>query len=234
LEATCQRCNETLRATDRYCSVCGLPQLTYSAEDVAATPALADAVPGAEIAGPGTGVAWRPALQAALLLAIPAGVLCSGLSVIGPLLGLVWMSGAAAWAVVLYSRRANPGRISAGSGARIGLVTGLLAGWLTFGVNGVDVWTRRFLLHQGGQMDSDWLATVNQLGEVYKQLFAGAASVEIMQAMEAQRTMMLTPNGRAESVLVNFMIGTAFLVVFSVLGGAAGARWMTQPRGSKV
>jgi hypothetical protein len=167
LEATCQRCHETLREADRYCSVCGLPQLIYVAAE-APTASFADEIsqnadgPLNGLAGQAGGIAWRPAVKFALLLAIPASVLCSGLIPIGQPLAMLWMVGAAVWAVGLYFKRAQPGWLSMGAGVRIGLITGLFASWLTLSVNGVALWISRFVMHQGGEMDSLWASEVRQ------------------------------------------------------------------------
>ena len=80
-------------------------------------------------------MAWKPALRAALLLAVPVGIFSSGVSPLG-FLGLVWMGMGAAWAVALYVRSQRPAWITIGAGARIGLVTGLIAAWLAFSVSG--------------------------------------------------------------------------------------------------
>jgi hypothetical protein len=241
LELTCQRCNETLRETDRYCPVCGLPQLMYSASETPPLPLGEELFNESDTTGAISGIAgvngivWRPALQAALILAVPAGLLCSGLSPTG-LLALVWMTGAAVWAVSLYSKRTQPGRVSTGSGARIGLVTGLLASWLTLGVNGFSLWAERFLMHQGGQMDSDWQNSVDKSVETYQQMFVqmGMASAQVSQSLASQRVWMLSPEGRAGSALLALLTGSAFLVLLSTIGGAIGARVLTQPRRPKI
>ena len=80
-------------------------------------------------------VDWKPAMRSALLLAVPAGLLSSGLSPVG-FFGLFWMAAASAWAVALYVRGQAPAWVTIGAGARIGLVTGLLAAWLAFTVSG--------------------------------------------------------------------------------------------------
>src|SRR5208337_4811502 len=126
MEVTCNRCHQAVLAENCYCPACGLPQLVYPA----------DAPPGQaqpehwDGAGRDAGtVDWKPALRAALKLAIPAGLLCSGYPLVG-IFGLVWMAVAGAWAVVLYLRSQRPAWITSGAGARIGLVTGLLGGWI--------------------------------------------------------------------------------------------------------
>jgi hypothetical protein len=236
LEITCQRCHETLRETDRYCPVCGLPQLIYLAAETpaAAGEGAAEYQDGGigGLAGMTDGIAWRLAIKAAIVLAIPAGVLCSG---IGPLLGLFWMGGAAAWAVGLYFRRARPGWLTLTAGARIGLVTGLFASWLTLTVNGVALWVSRFVLHQGGQMDSQWLTAMTSGQQKSQQMVAqmGLTSVQSMQVAESAKywqAWMLSPEGRAGLALSTFLFGAVFLIFFAMIGGALGARLLAQPR----
>jgi hypothetical protein len=178
------------------------------------------------------GIAWRPAVKAALMLAVPAAVLCSGVTPIGSSLGLLWMGGAAAWAVGLYFKRARPGWLTLGAGARIGLVTGLFASWLTLSVNGVALWVTRFVMHQGGQMDSEWAAAVVNSQQLSQQMVTqmGLTSVQATQSARFWQAWMLSAEGRAGIALSTFLIGAAFLVGFAMIGGALGARLLAQPR----
>jgi hypothetical protein len=237
LEATCQRCHEILRDEDRYCHVCGMPQLTYveSEAPIAAQDesALQDSShPSRGLAGSAGGVAWRPALKFALLFSIPAAFLCSGLIPLGQSLAILWMAGAAVWAVGLYFKQAGPGWITMGAGARIGLVTGLFASWLTLSVNGVALWVSRFLMHQGGEMDSLWATEVDKSLELSKQMVAqmGMTSAQAAQSTQFSKAWMLSAEGRAGIALSTFLAGAVFLVFFAMIGGALGARLLAQPR----
>jgi hypothetical protein len=167
-------------------------------------------------------VAWRPALRAAVMLAVPAGVLCSGLIPVGQSLGLIWMVGAAAWAVSLYVKRTRPVGLTMGAGARIGLVTGLFASWLTLGVNGAQLWLSRFVFHQGGEIDSLLQATVDKSLQLSQQMIVGMGVASAQMALSAE--------GRAGMVLSGFLSGAAFLVLFAIIGGAVGARFLAHPR----
>jgi len=237
LEATCQRCHETLREADRYCPVCGLPQLTYIASEAPLAPLGEE---NAQNHGDATisraamaeGIDWRPALKASLILAVPAGVLCSGLIPVGQSLGMLWIIGAAAWAVSLYSKRTRPGWLPMGSGARIGLVTGLFASWLTLSVNGISLWVARFVLHQGSQMDSLWQNEVETSLQTSQQMVAqmGMTSAQAAQSTQFSRALMLSAEGRAGIAVSTFLGGAVFLVFFAMIGGALGARWLVQPR----
>lgn len=235
MELTCQRCHESLRAADRYCPVCGLPQLIYSAEDFPVK-LHGDEGPMGLLTVPG-GVAWRPAFKAILLLAIPTGLVCSGLTPAGQsiILGLMWITGAAAWAVALYARSTGSGWISAATGARIGLVTGLVASWLSFGVNGVSLWVSRYMLHQGGELDAVWAAAVEKGFARNQEMvtdmgMAGAQSAQALQMAHYFRGFMLSPEGRAGFALGGLAIFAVLLLVFATMGGAVGARLLTQPK----
>jgi hypothetical protein len=192
--------------------------------------------PAGLLAGQNNDIAWRPALRAALMVAVPAAVLCSGLTPIGPSLGLFWMSGAAAWAVGLYFKRSRPGWMSLGAGARIGLVTGLFASWLTLGVNGVALWVTRYVLNQGGQMDSLWASEVQNSLQVSQQMVAqmGMTAAQAAESTQFNKAWMLSAEGRAGIALSTFLGGGVFLICFAMIGGALGARLLAQPRRPSV
>ena len=184
------------------------------------------------LAGVTDGIAWRPAIKAALMLAVPAAVLCSGIVPVGPSLALLWMGGAAAWAVGLYFRRARPGWLTLTAGARIGLVTGLFASWLTLTVNGVALWVSRFVLHQGSQMDSQWATVVANSQQMSQQMVAqmGLTSAQAAESAKFWQVWMLSSEGRAGLALSTFLFGAVFLIFFAMIGGALGARLLAQPR----
>src|ERR1700740_762400 len=100
METTCHRCHQPVDAESCYCPACGLPQLVYTSE---ANPGQTPQEKLIEAVSDASAVKWRPALRAAMLVAIPAGLLSSGISPVGTL-GLFWMSAAAAWAVMIYNR----------------------------------------------------------------------------------------------------------------------------------
>jgi hypothetical protein len=143
MEITCTRCHQAVLAENCYCPTCGLPQLVYTAE-LPSGPEQADR--WTEAVRDAGSVDWKPAMRLAAMLAVPAGVLSSGLTPTGSF-GLFWMAAAATWTVLLYMRSQRPAWITVGAGARIGLVTGLLAAWLAFGINGGSLVVERYLLH---------------------------------------------------------------------------------------
>ena len=72
---TCTRCHQTIQAENCYCPACGLPQLVYTADGV---PGQVQPERWNEAVRDASTVEWKPALRAALMLAVPAGLLSSG------------------------------------------------------------------------------------------------------------------------------------------------------------
>ena len=185
MEITCSRCHQTVQIEDTFCPFCGLPQLVYSAEGTNGqgqpepfTGALRDA----------SQVDWKPALRSALALAVPAGLFCSIPAQIG-IFGLLLMGGTAAWVVALYMRTQRPAWITIGAGARIGLVTGILAGSLAFTVSSGMIFVERYAFHQGNRIDNDWKAFVDEDMQLSQQITAmiGPADQAQATALQAQQ-----------------------------------------------
>ncbi len=169
------------------------------------------------------------------MLAIPAGFLFFEMLPYSLLLGPFLMAGAAAWAVVLYARRASIGKISAGAGARIGMVTGIFASWLVLSANAAGMWVARFLQHQGSQIDAEFVTGINKSLERNQQMAAqmsmtSAEAAQFAQLAKSYSVWLLSPEGRAGSVLMVLAFCAAFLVIFAVIGGAVGAKFLVQPR----
>jgi RNA polymerase subunit RPABC4/transcription elongation factor Spt4 len=220
MEITCNRCHRTVQTEDCYCPACGLPQLVYSAED-AATQSQPER--WNEPVRDAATIAWKPALRVVMMLAIPAGLLCSAFSPVG-VLGLFWMSAAAAWAVLLYVRSQQAPWITLGAGARIGLVTGILGGWIAAATTGITLVVMRFLLHQGGDIDGFWQTTVNE-----QMLHQTAAGVDA-QSVAIVKGWLLSPEGRAGFALGGILCLCSVLLFFAVAGGALGARLTARTR----
>jgi hypothetical protein len=214
-----------------------MPQLIYLASESPAI-SLLEGIGGNSTGAAGgnlglaEGISWRPAIRAAIMFAVPAAILCSGLTPIGPSLGLIWMIGASAWAVGLYSKRTHPGWLTMGSGAKIGLITGLFASWLTLSVNGIALWVARFVMHQGGQMDSLWASEVESSLQLSQQMVGemGMTAAQAVQSTQFSRAWMLSAEGRAGIALTTFLASAVFLISFAMIGGALGARFLAQQR----
>ena len=221
MEIVCDRCHQAIQAEDCYCPACGLPQLVYTA-DVPAGQTQPER--WNEAVRDASTVDWKTALRAALMLAVPAGLLCSMLSPVG-IFGLLWMAVAAAWAVVLYMRRQSPAWITVGAGARIGLVTGVLGGWTAAATTGITLFAMRFFFHQSKFFDDFWQNLVSQ--QITQQwTSAGVDAATIALA----KTWLLSPEGRAGSMLGAILFLVAALLLFAVAGGALGARLLARTR----
>lgn len=225
MEITCRRCHQTVQAESCYCPACGLPQFVYEADGVSD-----DTRPERwnEVVRDASSVDWKPALRAALLLAIPAGLLCSLLSPLGVLV-LPLMAAAGAWVVVVYMRSQRPAWITIGAGARIGLVTGVLAGWTAAATTGVVLFAIRFIFHQGGAIDDFWQNRVIQQA-VQQWTSLGIDSQTILSL----KTWLLSPEGRAGWALSAVALLVSGLLLFAVAGGALGARWLAHTRRPEV
>jgi hypothetical protein len=217
MEISCKRCHQAILAENCYCPACGLPQLVYAAD----TP-LGQTQPERwdEEIRDADSVDWKPALNAALKLAIPAGLLCSGYPLVG-IFGLVWMAAAGAWTVVLYQRSQRLTWITFGAGARIGLVTGLLGAWIAAAALSVLLFAMRFFFHQGKVFDDFWQIQVSD--KVSQQWAASGLDAPTILAAKA---MLNSPEGRGGVTLSVIAFLVLALVAFSAVGGALGARLM--------
>lgn len=228
MEITCNRCHQPVPGESCYCPSCGLPQLVYSNEQ-GAVPASSEHWPDA--GQNASSIRWRFGIRAIIALAVPAGLLSSGMSPLSPL-GIVWMAAAAVWAVVLYVRSQRSAWITTGAGARIGLVTGLIAAWLSFGFSGLGLFVTRAVLHQGKQIDSTWNEVVVRL---YQQLETQmTAPANAVQQIDAQRKWMLSPEGHAGVQTLGLAWYCVLLILFAVAGGAIGARMLGQRRRPQI
>lgn len=225
MEITCTRCHQPVEAGNTFCPSCGLPQLVYSAE---VTEGQTQPERWQGTVQDASTVSWKPAIRVALMLGVPAGLLSSGASPLS-IFGLLWMTAAAAWAVLLYVRSQGPAWITAGAGARIGLVTGMIGAWLAFAASGGALFVQRYSMHQSGQIDSEWKTRVDASQQVTQQLMSSMGLTDAAQ-LQAQRAWMMTPWGHAGIEAFGFVCNAIFLLCFAVGGGALGARLMARTK----
>jgi hypothetical protein len=229
METTCTRCHQAIPADGLYCPACGLPQLVYAGED-----SLAPAQPGVwtDVLRDAGAVDWKQALRVVFLMAIPAGLLSSELSPVG-LFGLVWIAVAAAWSVALYARRQRSAqqafRMTTGAGARIGLATGILAGWCTFAASSASLFASRFLLHQGKDSDDRWKSLVAEMSQQWQAMSAANPDPQAAEIFKSLAAWFLSPEGKATYTLCGLVMLETLLLIVAVLGGAIGARMISGP-----
>lgn len=235
MEVTCQRCHQSLPDGGTFCPSCGLPQLIYTVE----APANAAGQPErwTEAARDASMVAWKPALRAALLLAIPAGLLSSSASPLGPL-GIFWMMIAASLAVTLYVRSSQgTAWVTTGAGARIGLVTGLVAAWMAFAASGGALFVQRYTLGQGAQMDSAWQSNVTDSQKMSADWQSGLSGDDAVKAKQMRTWMenwMKSRWGHAGIQAFGYALNGLMLVLFATGGGALGARVSARIRQRRI
>ena len=230
METTCNRCHQSVPADSCYCPSCGLPQLLYASEP-GAIPPSSERWP--EAVRDASSIDWKLGIRAILILAVPAGLLTSQFS---PLrgLGIFWMAAAAGWAVVLYMRSQRPAWITIGAGARMGLVTGLIAGWLAFGLSGAALFVTRVVRHQGNQLDSAWVEAVTEMDKQTRRVEAQMSVPYNAAQAEAQRKWMLSPEGQAGFQTVGLAWYCSLLTLFAVAGGAISARVVSRRRRPEI
>ncbi|HEY1986949.1 MAG TPA: zinc ribbon domain-containing protein [Terracidiphilus sp.] len=229
MEITCTRCHQPVAAENCYCPACGLPQLVYSSDN-GGSPAQPER--SSEVVRDASSVDWKPALRAAMLLSVPAGLLSCGISPVG-MLGLFWMSAAAAWAVTIYVRGQRPAWITMGAGARIGLVTGLMAAALAFTVGGGALFTERFVFHQANLIDAQWKNQVDESNQLTQQLMSQMGMLDAAQ-LQAQKNLMMSPEGHAGIEVFGLASNAVFLLLFASAGGAMGARLLARSRRPEI
>lgn len=233
MEVSCNRCHQTVQAENCYCPFCGLPQLVYESDGV---PGQASPERLNEVVQDASSVAWKPALRAALILAVPAGLLSSGVSPLGSL-GIVWGAAGAAWAVALYVRSQQAAWITIGAGARIGLVTGLMAAWLAFSISGSALFVQRFALHQGGQIDGIYKSFTDVFQQRSQETLATkgpAEAAQIQPGLARVQAWVLSREGKAGIWTFAYAVSSTFLLLFAIGGGALGARWLARARRPEV
>lgn len=230
METTCIRCHQTVVEGNTFCPSCGLPQLVYTG-DPAAVQGQTDR--WSEVARDASMVDWKPAMRVAFLLAIPAGLLSSASSPVS-FFGIFWMAAAAAWAVALYVRGGQgTAWITMGAGARIGLVTGLIAAWLAFTVSGGALFVQRYVMHNGARIDGEWKNRIELSQQMTGQWQMGLVGTDATQAKVARaevQAWMESPWGHAGIEGFGFALNALLLLFFAAGGGALGARLLARMR----
>lgn len=221
MEITCTRCHQAVAEENCYCPNCGLPQLQYSAENV---PGQVPPERWLEPVRDASIVDWKRAMRPLLMIAVPVGILCSLFSPVS-ILGMVWMGVAASWVVALYLRNQKPAWITVGAGARIGLVTGLLGAWTAAAATGAYLILMREVLHQGKTLDEMWTTSV------VDPVVNGWTSAGLdAQTVAAYKALLISPEGRAGTILGSMLLLIVILVSVGVGGGALGARFQARTR----
>lgn len=214
MEKPCYKCGSVMEEGRPFCPHCGAPQIrVIVAEPLSATAPMSEAV-----AIPQNGVGLS-ASQTVPVLAVPMQwsqalkpcALAAGVAALLMLLGLnpfVGMLSVGFLAVVFY-RQGNPGSsLRAGTGARLGALSGLICFAMASIVEAVVV----LVLHKGSEIRDALLTAVNQ----------AAARTSDPQAL-AVFERFKSPEGLQLLMVFGLLFGLVASIVVAAMSGAAGA-----------
>jgi hypothetical protein len=233
MEITCNRCHQTVLAENCFCPACGLPQLVYAGDTPSGANMAERRLTAVRDAG---AVDWKTAMRAVLVTALPAGLLSSEISPVS-FFGVLWMAGAAAWAVALYMRSQRPAWVTLGAGARIGLVTGLIAGWLTFSISGGGLFVKRVFLHQTSEIDGMYQTFIETFNQKAQESLAGMAAADaarVQPGFAQIQAWLMSPEGHAGIWAIYASSVCFFMVLFAIGGGVLGARLLARSRSPEI
>lgn len=210
----CHRCGAALGASELFCPNCGSPQLRFAQQEEGESGYAGARPPGPP---PRTqGISWRDAILAALLVAVPAGLL-SSVSVLSWGCCL-WVIGGAILAIAVYHRRVPSLLLETRSGVRIGAVAGLIAAYSS--VIATAVWRifARYVLHQGYAIDQFYDSVIQQSTALVR------TNPDAEAQWHAYVHFLMSPDGRAAYTLMNAATTSLGIILFSAIGGALGVR----------
>jgi len=93
--------------------------------------------------------------------------------------------------------------------------------------SGVSLFVMRFILHQGGSLDETWQTIVtDQVARQWSTAGIDAQTITVYKAW------LLSPEGRAGTMLSAILMLVVALIFFAVGGGALGARFQARTRRS--
>ena len=223
---SCHRCGgEITRVSGEstFCPNCGAPQLRVLEENVAVKVDSRDGVSAADDSSisSATEVVWATAVAYAAGVAGVSAALMIGVLWLPAAFPLAWLWTMCGAVIVLglYQRRYPASRVNARTGARIGLVYGLLAVVaLVVVTSGIGV-VARFGLHTMGTLDA---LLGNAMHQAADQQMQQSSQPGGLSMSADQLRMFYSPEVRAGLALFLLTSIAVFLTLFSALGGALG------------
>lgn len=205
-----------------FCQNCGAPQIRVAATVPAAPPA-------SESLPPGTPENMQPPAQPVPLPALPphaldwhvglaaaaVGGVAAGVASVIPVISIgccLWMLGGGALAVSFYRRRRPFSEVTAGMGARLGAVAGVLGFFIFASLTAMRLFVEVVLLHLGPR-----------IREEMRQIMEQSAARNPDPQVQAMVQWMTSPQGFATMVTVGMVMFFLAFVIFSSAGGALGA-----------
>jgi len=179
-----------------------------SAQQAAANP-LAEPAP--KPIAPSNAIVWRGAIQ------------CAGLAGAIALLSFFWFVSAPIIVMGVYSSRFRKTLITAGFGARLGLLTGLFILVVTSTLNTIGLVLERFVFHSTGELDT-------QIEKLFAQVQTNFAT-QSQQSVKMLNDMLAIPEFRAGILLSSIFFGLVLYLAYSATAGAfAGYLRSRSPR----
>ena len=234
----CHRCGTLIDVSCPFCPQCGSPQLSvpqYDMPEQEAAGAGGANYSGAAVAASGApplhalaadGVQWKLAVWACFIVALAAGLLCAVALIVPALYSVAffWTLSGSVIALAVYQRRAPMARLDGGTGARIGLLTGILMASALAFAGSIFMALLRYVWHKGADFDA-------QISDAIHQGMARAAeNSPDPQLVQSSLKSLLSPEGRAGYTLAMGAFLAVLLVVFSTISGAVGAKLMPRRR----
>jgi hypothetical protein len=95
------------------------------------------------------------------------------------------------------------------------------------------LFAQRFVLHRSSAIDTEWNARVEASHQLTQQL---AVQMGVLDAsrLQAQKALMLSPEGHAGIEAFGMASNALFLLLFAAAGGAMGARLLARSRRPEV
>ena len=227
MDHPCHKCGHGVEDGKPFCAQCGAPQIRVAAPEPVIAP-VAEALSSAElpafsldpaavsgslnIPALSTHIEWPRALRACAVAAlISALVMALGLMV--PLLAGL---GAGFLCVSLYHRQNPVWRVTAGSGAQLGAVCGLLF----FGLSALFESVSMVLFHTNGQLRQKMM-------EALQQAASRTADPQVQAAFERLKT----PEGLAAMLILGLIVLFLVSIAAGSLGGALTGAFLGRRKG---
>jgi hypothetical protein len=221
----CSRCHTVLHREDEgtlvFCWNCGAPQVQLSEElrdqiDRQIAGQSSDGATSEPLPTPvsPTAVVWHGAIQCAGLAGAVAAAFGLLSLVVPPvsLLSVFWVVGAPAFVLIIYSGRFRQTHITAGFGARLGVLSGLAIMLAILTINMLDLLIRRFALHNSGAVDL-------QMADIFAQMRASFVA-QASPATGPALSMLGIPEFRAGLLLSSIAMLLVFYLLFAATAGA--------------
>ncbi len=223
-QSLCPRCHNVVHIEDEsslvFCSTCGAPQVRLSEElrglAQAQLSGETQSAPTDPLPTPSAANPWHGAIQSAGLAGAIAGALTLLSFALPPvaLITLFWCMGAPIVILGIFAARFRQIRITAGFGARLGLLSALAIAIAISSLSTIRLLIQRFALHTGAAIDSQMSTAFAQFrSSLIAQAGSSNAADPILHLLDQ-------PEFRVGLLLASATLFLAFYLIYSALAGA--------------